>query len=185
MPIWPFFGEIFENWNPAFSLTPAFLGCFLSEKVFLKRQTLLIMSSDRPKRQTTMSSFLRDSASALPSSSSASDLPTSARAEVPARTYTSWHGDRGHIAVQVFHGRGHLRKFRPPVTYDQLYRSLYLVYLRQRDLCNGLSIQAARSWCAAEHPGLSVTRQYENLRTFKRHYGLSVRRTTSTAQIVP
>ena len=52
MPIWPFFGENFENWYPAFPLKPAFLGCFLSEKVFLKRQILLIMSSDRPKRQT-------------------------------------------------------------------------------------------------------------------------------------
>ena len=32
---------------------------------------------------------------------------------------------------------------------------------------------------------MKLTRQYENLQTFKRHFGLSIRRTTSTAQFLP
>jgi hypothetical protein len=53
---------------------------------------------------------------------------------IPSRTLTSWGEDRSHIETQVYHGRGHLRKFRPLTKFGDLYRALYVAYLRQGQL---------------------------------------------------
>ena len=93
MPNWPFFGENFENWYPAFPLKPAFLGFFLSEKVFFKAPNTFNHVLRSPKRQMTMSSFLHSRGPELLADSS-TDLPTSARAEVErlseANTRADW-----------------------------------------------------------------------------------------------
>ena len=100
----------------------------------------------------------------------------------------SWLSEEWHIRDQVFYGRGSQRKFRKLTKYKELFEDLYMEYVRQRDFMHGMCIESARLFCALrsdEFAALSFARQYENLRTFKRHFGLCIRRTTSTAQFLP
>jgi hypothetical protein len=108
--------------------------------------------------------------------------------QIPPSTVESWMEGRIEIEHACECGHGDSRRLQPLRKYRELFERAFDVYLQARDILLAVNTATLREYCAAKNDdfrSLSLRSQQKEMKVFKQHFGLTLRRRTGICQLVP